>query len=62
MTAQHDNEERQRARALLAAACGMLLGDAVPDARLGDAYDAAADAAVIVARLRAQREITQRAA
>ncbi len=62
MTSRHDIEERQRARALLAAACALLLGDHVPDQRLADAYDTAADAAAIVARLQSGREITRRAA
>jgi hypothetical protein len=56
------NEERQRARALLAAAYHLLLGDVVPDARLTDAHDAAADGLAIVAKLRAGKENVLRAA
>jgi len=62
MVSRFDTEERQRARMLLAAAYNLLLGDGVPDARLGDAYDAAADAAAIVAKLQSGREIVRRAA
>jgi len=59
---RQESEDRRQARQLLAAAYNLLLGDAVPDARLGDAYDAAADAAAIVAKLQSGREILRRAA
>jgi hypothetical protein len=62
MTARQDIAERQRARALLAAACALLLGDHVPDQRLADALDTATDAAAAIAKLRSGREITRRAA
>lgn len=62
MTRRQDHDERRQARALLAAACALLLGDHVPDERLADAYDTAADAAAIVAKLQSGREITRRAA
>lgn len=60
--ARPDLEDRRQARMLLAAAYNLLLGDVIPDQRLGDAYDAAADAAAIVAKLRARRDVLLRAA